>query len=359
MAWLQSTIILGVKSQPQYHGRRCSMSVLSGVDGLLRHVFAPLAGYTHSAFRRLVAELGGCGAVWTEMLAARQILSDNFRTSPWLRRRPAEASLIYQLMISPNDPVERIVDRLGEVGAEALDLNLACNAQSIRSCSAGSALFENLDGLRTVLLKIRRLWPHVLTAKIRLGHQRPEWQPGFVERLRLLEEAGVDAVILHARFFEERFKRRARHELFPWAASLTPLPLIANGDLSGPEAVQQRSAHFQSVSAVMLGRMAVACPWIFATWDHPISVDLGSIWNRMYHYVMEDFPSAVALRRLKMFTKYFAANFKFGHQFNVDLARAASLEEMQRHAEAFFSRDPIKVGPTDCCRIMLMRLPQF
>ena len=48
---------------------------------------APLVGYTHSAFRRLVAELGGCGAVWTEMLAARQILSENFRTSPWLRRR--------------------------------------------------------------------------------------------------------------------------------------------------------------------------------------------------------------------------------------------------------------------------------
>jgi tRNA-dihydrouridine synthase B len=305
---------------------------------------APLAGYTHSAFRRLVAELGGCGAAWTEMLAARQILSENLRTSPWLRRRPQEGSLIYQLMLSPKDPVERILDRLGEAGADALDLNLACNARSVRACSAGSALFENLDGLRAVLHRVRKLWPHVLTAKIRLGHQRPDWQPGFVERLRLLEEAGVDAVILHARFVEEKFKRRARHELFPWAASLTLLPLIANGDLSGPEALQEQAAHFQPVGAVMLGRMAVACPWIFATWDHPIHVDLGSIWNRMYHYVIEDFPSAMALRRLKMFTKYFAANFKFGHQFNVDLAGAPSLEDIRQRAEAFFSRDPIKVG---------------
>jgi tRNA-dihydrouridine synthase len=305
---------------------------------------APLAGYTHSAFRRLLAELGGCGVAWTEMLAAPQILSENFRTSPWLRRRPQGSSLIYQLMVNANDPVERILDKLGEAGADALDLNLACNARSIRSCSAGSALFEDLDALRAVLHKVRRLWPHVLTAKIRLGHQRPEWQPGFVERLRLLEEAGVDAVILHARFLEERFKRRARHELFPWAASLTQLPLIANGDLSGPETLQERPDHFQSVSAVMLGRMAVACPWVFATWDRPMSVDLGSIWNMMYHYVREDFPPAIALRRLKMFTKYFAANFKFGHQFKVDLARAPSLEEIQRRAEAFFSRVPVTVA---------------
>jgi tRNA-dihydrouridine synthase len=184
----------------------------------------------------------------------------------------------------------------------------------------------------------------VLTAKIRLGHQRPEWQSRFVERLRLLEEAGVDAVILHARFLEEKFKRRARHELFPWAASLTRLPLIANGDLSGPDTLQGQAEHFQSLSAVMLGRMAVTRPWIFAAWDRPINVDLAAIWNKMWQYVMEDFPPGVALRRLKMFTKYFAANLKFGHQFNVELARASSLEEIQRHAADFFSRAPALVA---------------
>lgn len=173
---------------------------------------APLAGYTHSAFRRLVADLGGCGALWTEMLAARHILSENFKTSPWLRRRPQESCPFYQLMITADDRVERILDRLGEVGADALDLNLACNARSIRSRLAGSALFENLDALRAMLHKVRRHWPHVLTAKIRRGHQNPDWQPRFVERVRLLEEAGVDALILHTRFFEEQLKRRARHE---------------------------------------------------------------------------------------------------------------------------------------------------
>src|ERR1035437_1933937 len=138
-------------------------------------------------------------------------------------------------MLGPGDPLERIVDRLGEAGAEALDLNLACGSRSERACCAGSALFEDLDSLRTVFRRVRRLWPHVLTAKIRLGHERPEWRPRFAERLRVLEEAGADAGVLAPRFFEERFKRRARHDLSPGAAFLPGLPLIPNGDLSGPD----------------------------------------------------------------------------------------------------------------------------
>ena len=80
---------------------------------------APLAGYTHSAFRRLLAEFGGCGAVWTEMLAARQILREDPHGSPWLRRRPQEGFTVFQLMVRATDPLDRILARLGEHGVEA------------------------------------------------------------------------------------------------------------------------------------------------------------------------------------------------------------------------------------------------
>jgi tRNA-dihydrouridine synthase len=303
---------------------------------------APLVGYTHSAFRRLLAELGGCGAVWTEMLAARQILSENFEASPWVRRRSHETNLVHQLMMSSADPVDRVLCRLEAAGAQVLDLNLGCHAWSVRSCAAGVALFEDLEALRQLVPEVRRRWPHVFTVKIRLGRERPDWQPRFVERVRLLEDAGVDAITLHARFAEEKFRRRARHELFPWVASLTRLPLIANGDLTGPEMFQgrEREREFESVKGVMIGRMAIARPWLFANWDQPGKVDLAGIWDRMSNYIMEDFPPAMALRRLQMFNKYFAANFKFGHQFNVELARAPSVHQMRLQAQEFFARSP-------------------
>lgn len=304
---------------------------------------APLAGYTHSAFRRLLAELGGCGALWTEMLAGRQILNENFLASPWLRRRPEEKFLVFQLMVNAGDPLDRICGRLAESGVEAVDLNLACDAKNIRACAAGSALFEDAEGLRQVVTEARRHWPGMLTAKIRLGSRHPDWRARFVERLRMIEEAGLDAVILHTRFFEDKFKRRAQSELIPWAASLTRLPLIANGDLNGPEHVQALADQLQPATAIMLGRMAVARPWIFATWDQPTPVDLREIWLKMFQYIGEDFAPATALRRIKMFTKYFAANFQFGHSFYLKVANAPTWEEARERAVDFLSRSPALV----------------
>ena len=305
---------------------------------------APLAGYTHSAFRRLLAELGGCGAVWTEMLATRQILSENFDTSPWLRRRPQASCTVFQLMVGARDPLERVLHQLAAQGVEAVDLNLACNARSVRACSAGSALFKNAEALRAVVGEARRHWSGILTAKIRLGSQSKDWESRFAERLRLLEDAGVDAVTLHPRFFEEKFRRRARMELIPWAASLTRLPLIANGDLGSPEQVRAQADHLRAACAVMLGRMAVTRPWIFAAWNGPVSVDLAAIWRKMFDYITEDFRPPIAIRRIQMFTKYFAANFAFGHQFNVEISNAPSLEEVLRRADDFFSRAPATVA---------------
>ena len=304
---------------------------------------APLAGLTHSAFRRLVAELGGCGALWTEMLAGRQILKDDFATSPWVRRRPVEGRVVFQLMLREGDSVDRILGRLLDHGVDAVDLNLACDAMSIRTCEAGSALFEDRAAMTTVATAMRRHWTGLLTAKVRLGGRGPNWEARWIERLRVLEDAGFDAVTVHPRFFEDKFGRRARLELIPWAASVTHLPVIANGDLAGPEDVAAHAADLAPAVAVMIGRMAVVRPWIFANWDRPAAVDLAAIWRRLCGYIEEDLPPAAALRRIKLFTRYFAANFAFAHAFRVSVDNAPTMEGVRERAEAFFGRSPATV----------------
>ena len=299
---------------------------------------APLAGYSHSAFRRLVAELGGCGALWTEMLAARQIINENFEKSPWLKRRSVEGCVFYQLMINAGDPFEKILNRMGENGIRAIDLNLACNAPHIRANASGSALFEQPTAMEQAVRTIRSYWPGILTAKIRLGSHRTGWQARFIERIRILEDAGVDALILHTRFFEDRFRRTAHHQYFAWAKEQTRLPMIANGDIEGPAHAKQLESELHSTSGIMIGRMAVVRPWIFRGWNAPLNPDYAGIWNKMYDYIMEDFDPATALRRIQMFSKYFGANFAFGHQFNCMLGRAKNTVEILQFAMEFFSK---------------------
>lgn len=311
-------------------------TVIRGVSFTPGLFCAPLAEVTHSAFRRVVTDFGGCGALYTEMLAGRQILKDDLN-SPYLRRNPGEKRLIYQLMLRRDDPIDQIIGRLSELGPDGIDLNLACYAPVVRKVDACSRLFENIPALTEVLQAVRRCWSGPLTVKIRLGHDAFDAREQFAARLRVIEESGVDAVTLHPRFFEDKFKRRARHELFEWVASITRLPLIANGDILGARTLRDNPALFEKMSGVMVGRMAIARPWIFAAWDKPLQVDYAEVWRRMHAYIREDFAPVTALKRIKLFTKYYARNFLFGHTFNTSVSNAPTLDAALERANAFFA----------------------
>jgi tRNA-dihydrouridine synthase B len=309
---------------------------------------APLAGITHSAFRRLLADFGGYGALFTEMLSARQILREDLVQSPSLKRRPQEGKVIYQLMMEDADRLDQIIERLAHCSPDGIDINLACHAPNIRTRQAGSGLYENDRALADVLNLVRRTWNGLFTVKIRLGSERSGWQEQFIERLKLFEDTGVDAIFFHPRFFEDKFRKRARYEFFDWAASLTRLPIVANGDMAGPETIEQHRDLFKNVHGYMAGRMMAIQPWFFAAWQKkPFTLDYAEIWQRLYDYILEDFPPEKAISRIKIFTKYYARNFRFGHFFYMQVYNAPTLDEVKGKAMAFLCGQPeVMVGPS-------------
>jgi len=306
---------------------------------------APMAEVTHCAFRRVVARrFGGCGAFYTEMISGRGLLQEDPLRSPYLRRSAGEPRLIYQLMLNEHDPVERIVDRLLPLDPDGLDLNLGCHAPMVRRRQAGSRLFMDRRALESVLRRLRRAWGGLLSVKMRLGERRPGWRALLEDRIRLLEDCGVDLLAVHLRFFEDRFKRPARHDLLPWIASLTRLPVLANGDIVGPETVAAHPDRFRPAAGLMIGRAAAVRPWIFAAWRGPVSVDYAGLWREMCEAVEQDFPPERALPRVKIFTRYFSRNFRFGHVLAVAVQNAADLEAARDAAKRFFADDPEPVA---------------
>lgn len=302
---------------------------------------APMAGLTHSAFRRLVADFGGCGALFTEMLCGRWLRHEHLESSPAVKRRPHEGRVIYQLMITDAQDVPAILDRLALLQPDGVDLNCACPAPNVRQVGAGSELFEDRDRLAAILVALRSGYSGPLTVKIRLGSSREGWRDRLADRLRLFEDSGLDAVTLHPRFSEEKLRRRARHELLPEIAASTRLPLIASGDITGPQSVREFPDRFANVAGLMLGRMAVIRPWIFAQWEaEPSKPDYLEVWSRFARYVQEDFEPAVAFRRLKLFTIYFARNFVFGHTLTAAAQSAQDWETLTTRATQFLAADP-------------------
>jgi len=302
---------------------------------------APMAGLTHSAFRRLVSDFGGCGALFTEMLCGRWLRHEKLDRSPAVKRRPQEGPVIYQLMLIEPEDVPPILERLAMIAPAGIDLNCACPAPNVRHVGAGSELFEDRGRLAAILTALRSGYPGLLTVKIRLGSPKPGWRERLADRLRLFEDCGVDAVTLHPRFSDEKLRRRARHELFPELAASTRLPLIANGDITGPGTLAGHTEYFANVAGIMVGRMAVIQPWIFAQWEGAsLELNYLEIWTRFARYVREDFEPVHAFRRLKLFTLYYARNFLFGHTLHAIAQAALDLESLTERATCFLANAP-------------------
>jgi len=299
---------------------------------------APMAGITHCAFRRLVSDFGGYGALFTEMLSARALLNETFFNSPYVRRRPREGNVFYQLLVGDTDRLAEAMDRISSYEPAGVDVNLACAAREIRRTGAGASLFQDVPRMRRVLTEVRSRFDGPMTAKIRLGAECGEWRASFSERAALIRDCGVDAVILHPRFAGQKFRAHARYEHLAWAASELRLPLIVSGDLRGPADVEARGGALDCVSGVMIGRMAVVQPWIFAGWrgDRP-PVDHAEVWMRFWDYVSEDFVPDRRLPRIKMFTEYYSRNFKFGHTLYSLVQSSSSMDEARSRASAFFA----------------------
>jgi tRNA-dihydrouridine synthase B len=303
---------------------------------------APMAGITNSAFRRLLADFGGYGALTTEMLSASAFLHENPAQSAFSRRRDCEGLVIYQLRISGEEDLEAIFAKLVNQNPAAIDLNLGCPAPEIQKQASGVALFRDFVRLRQVLQRIRACYQGTLTVKCRLGDDPESWREQFLERLKLFEDYGVHAVTVHPRFSGEKLKRHARWQEFPWIAAQTELPVIGNGDVCSLNDVQNNQACFSPLAGLMLGRIVAQKPWIFREFAgySRISIDYAEVWERLYHYTLEDLPPERALGRMKEFTAYYANNFFFGHELFRRCQSARNVLEIREAAMRFLESSP-------------------
>jgi len=306
-------------------------------------LLAPMAGITHSAFRRLVARFGGYGALTTEMLPTQTLLSENMTASPLTKRRSEEGTVFYQLVITGKAPFADALKRLLDHKPFGIDINLGCPAPMISRKGGGKALFDDMVRLHEVLDTIRSAWSGPLSVKCRLGHDTKDWQEQFLQRVELFTAFEIDALCVHPRFFHEKLKRRARWELFSWVKSHWNGILIGNGDMTDRTALQLLAPG--SCDGLMIGRAAVTRPWIFQELcGITVTVDYRQVWDDFYRYTLEDFSHERAIGKIKEFTVYYAANFMFGHELFRRVQSAPNLETVYERAHDFFKKGPQVVG---------------
>jgi len=222
-------------------------------------VLAPMAGVTDRPFRQLCKKLGA-GLAVSEMVSANSALWGSKQT---LRRMDHEGEVEPRsVQIAGADPkmMAEAARFNTERGAQIIDINMGCPAKKVCHVMAGSALLQDEGLVGQILTSVVAAVDVPVTVKIRTG-----WDPdnrNAVSVARLAEQAGIQALAIHGRTRACGYRGDAEYQTIRDVKQAVSLPVIANGDITGPEKARQVLEQ-TGADAVMIGRAAQGRPWIF------------------------------------------------------------------------------------------------
>ncbi|MBV9390289.1 MAG: tRNA dihydrouridine synthase DusB [Verrucomicrobia bacterium] len=227
---------------------------------------APMAGVSDSIFRRLCKEQGADVLV-TEFVSADGILKRNRHTRNMLRFHDTERPLGAQLFGADPDRMAEAAKAVFEwVQPDFVDLNFGCPVNKVVSKHGGSALLKDCPLLERVASSVvKAVHPLPVTAKIRIGWD--ENSINAVTTAKILEHAGIQAIAVHGRTKEQGYGGFADWDTIGSVADSVMIPVIGNGDIRSGEDVAMRLGE-SKVQGLMIGRAAMAAPWIFRQAKH-------------------------------------------------------------------------------------------
>ena len=225
-----------------------------------------MAGVTDKIFRQLCKEQGA-DVVVTEFVSAEGVFRRNERTMEYLDFDECERPLGVQLFgAEPGHMGEAARMVVEWVRPDFIDLNFGCPVNKVVAKNGGSSLLRDCPLLEKVARGVvDAVAPFPVTAKIRIGWDRES--VNAVTTARILEQAGIRAVAVHGRTKEQGYGGEADWEVIGRVAAAVAIPVIGNGDLTSAADVKRRREQ-TGVAGVMIGRGAMAAPWIFREIKH-------------------------------------------------------------------------------------------
>jgi tRNA-dihydrouridine synthase B len=222
-------------------------------------ILAPMDGYSDWPFRSLCRMLGSAMS-YTEFVKVEKILSRSKEPAKRLYFEEAERPVTFQIYGDDPDLILKAALRVQALNPDIIDINMGCPAKSIADRGAGVGMMPTPLKIARTFQKLTTALKVPLTGKIRLG-----WDHNKNYKLiaRIVEENGGSLIAIHGRTKEQRYSGEANWEAVAEVKSLVRIPVVGSGDVRTVEDIQ-RMKQYTGCDAVMIGRAAIANPWIFA-----------------------------------------------------------------------------------------------
>jgi tRNA-dihydrouridine synthase len=301
-------------------------------------LLAPMAEISHRAFRELIASFGGCDEYFSEMLSAGALISGGQYESWYLDNGPMPAKFVYQLVSGNAEQLAAAAAFLEKYECAGIDINMGCSAPTIIRTGGGVQWMRDIDKAAAMIAQVRKRTKCRLSVKLRIGFEDDfDYLASFCKRL---EGEGVERIALHPRTAQEKFKKSARWEYVGLLKEWLDIPVTGNGDISTAEEMNKRSL---ICDAVMIGRLAVQKPWVFAQAKGlPLSekLDFEEIAYKFLDLLVKYQPPEFHKSRAQRFFTYFCANLKWENYILTLLRRETEISAMKKALAEFFRENP-------------------
>jgi nifR3 family TIM-barrel protein len=259
-----------------------------------RFFLAPLAGYTHHAFRVMLRRLGGLGLATTDLVQAQMLVSQTRKSMELVETSPEDRPLSVQIFSGVVEQLVQAAKWLEDHGYEGIDINMGCPMAKVNGSGGGARLMCNTSGATEMVGRVIEAVNLPVTVKMRLGWDNenlsaPELAAAF-------EDIGVAAVTVHGRTRQQGFQGAVNRDgIRETVNAVKSMPIVANGDVRTPE---EALSMFEETgcAAVAIGRGAMLDPWIFCklrdieegvTSREPTSDELTAFLSDHFHLMRE------------------------------------------------------------------------
>ncbi|MHB8179018.1 MAG: tRNA dihydrouridine synthase DusB [Vulcanimicrobiaceae bacterium] len=223
-------------------------------------VLAPMSGVTNRTMRALYKPFG-LGLTVTEFVSCNALAYGSKRTMEMIDQHGLEKPVATQLWGDDPEMMAQAARVVRECGADIVDINFGCPAPKVTKTNGGSACLRDPQRCEAIMRAVVAAVDCPVTMKMRLG-----WSEGalvYEEVAKRAQEAGIQAVTLHARTARQFYKGSADWEHIARLKRAVDIPVIGNGDLDDAQVALQRMRD-TGVDAIMLGRATLGNPWLIS-----------------------------------------------------------------------------------------------
>lgn len=165
--------------------------------------------------------------------------------------------VVPQVLACRPDDMAQMLRAVADMGYTEVNINLGCPHPPVARKGNGAGMLARPEALANLAQTLSQQKSLKVSLKMRLGWDDPEqWR----NVLPLFNRVAIDHVIMHYRLGIQQYRGETMNQFIGETLSEIPVPVILNGDIDSPAAIDTLLNRYPKAVGVMVGRALVADP---------------------------------------------------------------------------------------------------